>query len=141
MLLTADFYLYESGQFLVVGGLTPVIHISKGCVDELLEASCLFSNVQQHRDCVIVTIVQVQKCFWQTRLPCRRFQRKQREEHKSFTFYLENLSLHQVCMIFWLSVPKVSSRKCKFQDWSLRKVRSRGPFTRQDLILNIRDLF
>jgi len=48
----------------VVGGLTPIIHISKGCVDELWETSGLFNNVQQHRDCVIVTIVQVQKCFW-----------------------------------------------------------------------------
>lgn len=66
--LMADFFFFcmsvESGQSLVVRGLTPIIHISEGRVDELSEVSCLFSNVHQHRDCVIVTIVQVQKCFW-----------------------------------------------------------------------------
>lgn len=51
--LTADF-LYEC---LVVGGLTPIIHISEGRVDKLSEVSCLFGNVHQHRDGVVVTIV------------------------------------------------------------------------------------
>ncbi len=58
------FVSVESGRSLVVGGLTPIIHISEGRVDELSEVSCLFGDVHQHRDGVVVTTVQVQKSFW-----------------------------------------------------------------------------
>ena len=50
-------------------GLTSVVDVPEGRVDELAHVARALSDVQKHRDCVIAAVAQIQQGFGQAGLP------------------------------------------------------------------------
>lgn len=51
-------------------GLTSVVDVPEGRVDEFAHVARALSDVQKHRDCVVAAVAQIQQGFGQAGLPC-----------------------------------------------------------------------